>query len=103
MVPHIQIEEALTRIIGGAEEEGLKAVVTAVPDRKKGERLVVLHTGLSRPPEEICRRLSEAGLPPIWIPSPDSFRRIDEIPLLGTGKLDLRAVKDAARREFPTE
>ena len=48
---------------------------------------------------EICRKLGEAGLPPIWIPSPDSFRRIDEIPILGTGKLDLRRVKEVAMAE----
>jgi acyl-[acyl-carrier-protein]-phospholipid O-acyltransferase/long-chain-fatty-acid--[acyl-carrier-protein] ligase len=76
-------------------------VVTAVPHEKKGERLIVLHTGLSLPPDEICRKLGEAGLPPIWIPSPDSFRQVGEIPVLGTGKLDLRHVKELARAEFP--
>ncbi|MFZ5830090.1 MAG: AMP-dependent synthetase, partial [Planctomycetota bacterium] len=62
----------------------------------KGERLVVLHTGLERSPEEICRALKESGLPPLWVPDPESFRRVDEIPVLGTGKLDIKRVKELA-------
>ena len=100
MVPHIRVEEAITAALH-LDEEDLRMVVTGVPDQKKGERLVVLHTGLDRAPEEICKALAESGLPPIWIPSPDSFRRIDEIPVLGTGKLDLKRVKEVAQQQFP--
>jgi acyl-[acyl-carrier-protein]-phospholipid O-acyltransferase/long-chain-fatty-acid--[acyl-carrier-protein] ligase len=99
MVPHIRIEEAIREVLG-ADEESLSLVVTGVPDSKKGERLVVLHTGLAKSPEEICRGLSATGLPPLWLPSPDSFRRIPQIPVLGTGKLDLRGIKDLAAKEF---
>lgn len=102
MVPHIRIEEEITRTLELDEEAELSLAVTAVPHPKKGERLVVLHTGLSKPPEEICRRLADAGLPPIWTPSPDSFREVAEIPVLGTGKLDLKRVKEKALQEFPT-
>ncbi|HUT12814.1 MAG TPA: AMP-binding protein [Thermoguttaceae bacterium] len=101
MVPHIRVEEEIARLLELDEEAGTSVVVTAVPDPKKGERLIVLHTGLSQSPEEICRGLSQRGLPPIWIPSPESFRRIDAIPILGTGKADLKQVKEAALREFP--
>ena len=72
------------------DEDDLKLVVTAVPDPKKGERLVVLYTELAQTPEQICRALAAGGLPPLWIPSPDSFRRVEAIPVLGTGKLDLK-------------
>jgi acyl-[acyl-carrier-protein]-phospholipid O-acyltransferase / long-chain-fatty-acid--[acyl-carrier-protein] ligase len=51
-------------------------------------------------PEEICRKLSEAGLPPLWIPSPEDFRRVETIPVLGTGKLDLKRLKDMAVELF---
>jgi len=71
-----------------------------VPDERKGERLVVLHTGLNRSPDEIRQLLREAGLPPLWIPSPDSFHQVSAIPVLGTGKLDLRHVKELALEEF---
>jgi acyl-[acyl-carrier-protein]-phospholipid O-acyltransferase/long-chain-fatty-acid--[acyl-carrier-protein] ligase len=44
--------------------------------------------------------LAVAGLPPLWIPSPDSFHRVEAIPLLGTGKLDLKRLKELAIAEF---
>ena len=75
----------------------MKVAVTAVPDPKKGERLVVLYTELARSPEQICRALAAGRLPPLWIPSPDSFHRVEAIPVLGTGKLDLSRLKDLAR------
>jgi acyl-[acyl-carrier-protein]-phospholipid O-acyltransferase / long-chain-fatty-acid--[acyl-carrier-protein] ligase len=99
MVPHILIEEALGKILG-LDEEKLSLAVTDVPDQRKGERLVVMHTGLPRSPEQICRELAAAGLPPLWVPSPDSFIQVDEIPILGTGKLDLRQLKDLATAKY---
>ena len=72
MVPHIRIEETLATLIGHAEE-GFRAAVTAVADPKKGERLIVLHTKIDQTPDELCKGLSEAGLPNLFIPSPDSF------------------------------
>jgi acyl-[acyl-carrier-protein]-phospholipid O-acyltransferase/long-chain-fatty-acid--[acyl-carrier-protein] ligase len=99
MIPHIRVEEAIGQVLRLDEEE-VKIAVTAVPDAKKGERLVVLYTDLAQEPAEICRRLAAAGLPPLWIPSPDSFRRVEAIPLLGTGKLDLKRLKDVAVEEF---
>jgi acyl-[acyl-carrier-protein]-phospholipid O-acyltransferase/long-chain-fatty-acid--[acyl-carrier-protein] ligase len=95
MVPHLQIEEALGKILQ-LEEDKVAVAVTGVADERKGEKLVVFHTGLPKPPEQICRELAASGLPPIFIPSPDSFYQIPEIPLLGTGKLDLRKLKDLA-------
>lgn len=99
MVPHIRVEEAITQTLG-LDEDDLKLVVTSVPDAKRGERLVVLYTELVQTPEQICRALAAGGLPPLWIPSPDSFRRVPAIPVLGTGKLDLKKVKDLAAVEF---
>jgi acyl-[acyl-carrier-protein]-phospholipid O-acyltransferase/long-chain-fatty-acid--[acyl-carrier-protein] ligase len=99
MVPHLHVEEAIAKVLA-ADEEELHFVVTSVPDARKGERLVVLHTGLSRTPEEICRALADAGNPSLWIPSQDSFCQVDEIPVLGTGKLALREVQELAREKF---
>jgi acyl-[acyl-carrier-protein]-phospholipid O-acyltransferase / long-chain-fatty-acid--[acyl-carrier-protein] ligase len=99
MVPHIRLEEAIVQILKLNEDEP-KIAVTAVPDPKKGERLVVLHTELAASPQQICRDLAVAGLPPLWIPAPDSFRRVAAIPVLGTGKLDLKRLKDLALAEF---
>jgi acyl-[acyl-carrier-protein]-phospholipid O-acyltransferase/long-chain-fatty-acid--[acyl-carrier-protein] ligase len=100
MVPHLKIEEAIQHLLGGEEDGELKAVVTSVPDERKGERLIVVHTRLSMSPDEICRRLGESGLPNLWIPSPDSFLPVESIPVLGSGKTDLKAVSDLAKARF---
>lgn len=99
MVPHILIEEKLQNILGG-DDEHLQAAVTAVPDVRKGERLVVVHLPIAKTPEQIGQELSAAGLPNLFIPSPDSFIQVDQIPVLGTGKLDLKGIRDIALARF---
>ena len=102
MVPHIRIEEELNKVLEDPESDDTspKLAVTAVPDAKKGERLIVLHRPLMKPVDELIAALSEAGLPNLWLPSADSFVQVEEIPLLGTGKLDLRGVNERAISEF---
>ena len=99
MVPHVLIEEKLQKILGG-DDEHLQAAVTAVPDVRKGERLVVVHLPTNKTPEQIGQELSTAGLPNLFIPSPDSFIQVHEIPVLGTGKLDLKGIRDIALARF---
>jgi acyl-[acyl-carrier-protein]-phospholipid O-acyltransferase/long-chain-fatty-acid--[acyl-carrier-protein] ligase len=103
MVPHIQIEELLCQSLGGSEEAAPELAVTAVPDEKKGERLIVLHTKLTKGVDELRRGLSDAGLPNLFIPSADSFIEVESIPILGTGKLDLRALKKLALEKVAEE
>ncbi|HVV99069.1 MAG TPA: hypothetical protein VHB77_01945, partial [Planctomycetaceae bacterium] len=99
---HIKIEELLTKILAEPEDEGpeLRAVVTAVSDDKKGERLVVIHKPLSKTIEQVCQELADAGLPNLWVPSPENFVAVEEIPVLGTGKLDLKGVKALAQERL---
>ncbi|MFM8434625.1 MAG: AMP-binding protein [Planctomycetia bacterium] len=99
MVPHLSIEEAVNAELGAADGE-LLAVVTAVPDRAKGERLIVFHLPTSHQPRDVVKRLAEHGLPNLWIPSADSFAEIDELPVLGSGKLDLRKLVAMAKERF---
>jgi acyl-[acyl-carrier-protein]-phospholipid O-acyltransferase / long-chain-fatty-acid--[acyl-carrier-protein] ligase len=96
MVPHIQVEEAIMEIVGDSDGV-LSVAVSSVPDEKKGERLVVLHTDIPQKPSEITKRLREKGLPNLFIPSEDSFYRVESIPILGTGKLDLRGLQEMAK------
>jgi len=65
-----------------------------VPDEKKGERLIVLHTLNDESLREILLRFDEVDLPALWKPRADQFKRIEAMPYLGTGKLDLRRVKE---------
>ena len=102
MVPHILIEDEVTKIIsarlsGESEGETLVAV-SSVPDERRGERLIVLYRQLPTSAEEVCKLLQQAGLPNLWIPSPRDFYQVESIPILGTGKLDLRAVKALAEK-----
>ena len=104
MVPHIKIEEDLNALINNDDEEaGLQAAVTAVPDAKKGERLIVIHVPLTQAPGELCKKLSEMGLPNLFIPAPNNFYQVDELPMLGSGKLDLKQVKQIALEKSGTE
>ena len=99
MVPHIHIEAMIQEILDpNDEDEMVRAVVTSVADRRKGERLIVLYAQMALEPEEVCRRLSEQGMAKLWIPSPDSFYQVEEIPLLGTGKLDLKGMRELAKQ-----
>ncbi len=95
MVPHTKIETAIAEVLGEDAATGHLAV-TSLPDPRRGERLVVVHTGLPIEPREIGKRLQANGVPRLWIPSPDDFVHTPELPILGTGKLDLRAIRKIA-------
>ncbi|MFM7108255.1 MAG: AMP-binding protein [Planctomycetaceae bacterium] len=99
MVPHLSVEEAVNAELGAADGE-LVAVVTAVPDAAKGERLVVFHLPTTHDPRDVVKRLGQRGLPNLWVPSADSFAEIPEMPLLGSGKLDLRHLAEMAKARF---
>jgi acyl-[acyl-carrier-protein]-phospholipid O-acyltransferase/long-chain-fatty-acid--[acyl-carrier-protein] ligase len=96
-VPFAAIEEVLAALTGGSEDGAPRAVVTAVPDEATGERLVVLHTALEQSPDELVRRLADAGLPRLFIPAPVDFYEIETMPLIGIGKVDLEAINRFAR------
>src|SRR5712671_1939702 len=93
MVPHIKVEETLQELAGASEQ---MFVVTAVPDEKKGERLIVLHTLPDEKLEECLAGLAKSDLPALWRPRHDQFVRIEKLPYLGTGKLDLRRARELA-------
>jgi acyl-[acyl-carrier-protein]-phospholipid O-acyltransferase/long-chain-fatty-acid--[acyl-carrier-protein] ligase len=93
MVPHIKVEEKLQEIAQATEQV---FAVTAVPDEKKGERLIVLTTLSEENLDTILEGFAKADLPALWKPRPDSFMRIEALPYLGTGKLDLRRLRELA-------
>ncbi len=93
MVPHIKVEETLHELAGATEQT---FVVTGVPDEKKGERLVVLHKLKPELLAPCLEKLTQCALPNLWKPRPDEFFHLDALPYLGTGKLDLRKVRELA-------
>ncbi len=93
MVSHGRVEEELEKILGVEE---LLVAVAGVPDPKKGERLVVLHKQLPLSVDELHEKLSVSELPRLWTPRKEDFYEIEDIPVLGTGKVNLKAIKQLA-------
>ena len=90
MVPHGTIEQRIIQDFGWDEHEGPPAVIVGVPDASKGEAMVLLTTK-EVTGEQLRAKLLEAGLPNLWIPR--IIRRVEKVPMLGTGKTDLKACR----------
>ena len=69
-------------------------VVAGRPDESKGERLVVLHKFAEEQLPPCLEKLAQCDLPNLWKPRADQFFHVKNFPLLGTGKLDLRKVRE---------
>jgi acyl-[acyl-carrier-protein]-phospholipid O-acyltransferase/long-chain-fatty-acid--[acyl-carrier-protein] ligase len=93
MVPHIKVEEKLHEMAGVTEQS---FAVTGVPDDKKGERLVVLHKLVDGQLTDCLEKLAQSDLPNLWKPRAEQFFHVDALPYLGTGKMDLRAIRELA-------
>lgn len=89
MVPHSGVEEAIVRVLGLQESELPLVAIGSKIDPAKGEALVLL-AAVDIDIPQLRRLLTEAGLPNLWIPK--YVVRVDSIPLLGTGKLDLGTI-----------
>jgi acyl-[acyl-carrier-protein]-phospholipid O-acyltransferase/long-chain-fatty-acid--[acyl-carrier-protein] ligase len=92
MVPHVRVEEQIQSLVGDQQT----AIVTSIPDDVKGERLVAFFTDPALPPQSLWERLCETELPRLWLPKREDLHFVEAIPTLGTGKVDLRAVRDLA-------
>jgi acyl-[acyl-carrier-protein]-phospholipid O-acyltransferase / long-chain-fatty-acid--[acyl-carrier-protein] ligase len=100
-VPHLLIEERINQILASLDgNEPASAAVTSVPHATRGERVVVVHTPMPIDPGVLRQRLRELGLPPLFIPAKESFVEVEELPLLGSGKTDLRRLKLVALDAF---
>ena len=93
MVPHLTIEQKIVELFGLEAAEVQQVVVLGVPDAAKGEALVLLTTQPIEP-AVLREKLAAAGLPNLWIPK--VVRRIDRIPVLGSGKCDLKGCRALA-------
>jgi acyl-[acyl-carrier-protein]-phospholipid O-acyltransferase/long-chain-fatty-acid--[acyl-carrier-protein] ligase len=95
MVPHLAIEEELMCGLNATEQV---LAVSAISDEKKGERLVVLYTDQAGPVEKLKDIMDKSRLPNLWKPPLESYYKIEKIPVLGTGKIDLQKLKTLALR-----
>ena len=93
MVPHGKVEEALQQAAGTDIQV---FAVTGIPDDRKGEQLAVLHTLEESRIPEILEKLMATGLPNLFMPPRGNFVKVEALPVLGTGKMDLRRLKQIA-------
>ena len=94
MVPHELVEREINNIL--TPEKRILAV-TGAPDGSRGDRLIVFYTDSELiAPEQIIRTLRERKVPNLWIPKAENFIRIDALPMLGSGKLDLSELNKLA-------
>ena len=93
MVPHGTVEQKVAEVFGWDESDGITVAVMGVPDSTKGEALVLLTTR-DVTSDQVREKLLAAGLPNLWVPK--LVRRVEKIPVLGTGKLDLKGCRELA-------
>jgi acyl-[acyl-carrier-protein]-phospholipid O-acyltransferase/long-chain-fatty-acid--[acyl-carrier-protein] ligase len=98
MVPHGVVEEHL-QACGGKTERAF--AVCGVPDAKKGERLMVLTTLPAAAVADVVKKMATRGLPALFVPRVDQFVSVAALPVLGTGKIDLRKVKELCLAAAP--
>jgi acyl-[acyl-carrier-protein]-phospholipid O-acyltransferase/long-chain-fatty-acid--[acyl-carrier-protein] ligase len=92
MVPHGAIEEWLTETMGLREAEEHVLVVMSKKHPTKGEVLVIL-SAVDISLDEVRNLMQGAGFPNLWIPR--EWVKIDKIPVLPAGKLNLPACQRA--------
>ena len=93
MVPHGAVEEAVVAAYALDSEGDPKVAVAGRADAQKGEAVVLLTT-LDINADELRDKLTAAGIANLWIPK--IVKKVDAIPVLATGKLDLQALKKLA-------
>jgi len=93
MVPHELIEKEVNEILHTTE---CCIGVCGVPDEKKGEKLIVFYSHEDLKPEKIIVQLRKKDIPNLWIPRKESFIKVEHIPMLGSGKLDVSGINKLA-------
>jgi acyl-[acyl-carrier-protein]-phospholipid O-acyltransferase/long-chain-fatty-acid--[acyl-carrier-protein] ligase len=99
MVPHETVEAAINKALGLDAEAERKIAIVGIPDEQKGEAIVLLSTIAGPALEQECidlrYKLMDAGFPSLWCPK--VIVPVPEIPVLASGKLDLKGCEELAR------
>jgi acyl-[acyl-carrier-protein]-phospholipid O-acyltransferase/long-chain-fatty-acid--[acyl-carrier-protein] ligase len=94
MVPHGTVEQKIIEGMGWEAAEKPLLAIVGVPDAAKGEQLVLVTTQ-DITLEQVREVLQKCGMPSLWVPR--VIHRVENIPLLGSGKLDLKHCKVLAQ------
>ena len=99
MVPHETVEAAINQALELDEETERKVAVVGIPCEKKGEAIALLSTLAGVALEQECLdlryRLLDQGIPSLWCPK--MIIPVEEIPILASGKLDIKACELLAK------
>ncbi len=93
MVPHGTIEQALIEAFDLMDSDEPMLAIGARPDEAKGEALILL-SAIDIDLSDVKAKLSAAGYSNLWMPK--VIKRVEKIPTLATGKLDLRSIRELA-------
>jgi len=93
MVPHMTIEEVCMK---GLNIHDPVLAVTSVPDEKKGEQIVILYEKDKVDLDALQYILAESDLPKLYIPKADNLIGVEQVPHLGSGKLDMMKLRQMA-------
>lgn len=96
MVPHETIEQQIIAALTTEEHSERFIAIMGVADAAKGEALVLL-SSIDVDLPALRAKLANAGVPNLWIPK--TVRRVEAIPILASGKLDLAGCKKLAEQE----
>jgi len=95
MVPHEAVESRIVDLLGLSGRDERPIAIIGVQDEAKGEALVLL-SAVDVDLAELRKKLHDAGVPNLWIPK--QVQRLESIPVLASGKLDLKKCKEVARQ-----
>lgn len=84
------VEAAVAEVVDTTQVE---FAATNIKDAKKGEKIVLLVTGEA---DGVRQSMIEAGVNPLMIPS--EVIAVNELPKLGSGKIDYKGLKSEAQR-----
>jgi acyl-[acyl-carrier-protein]-phospholipid O-acyltransferase / long-chain-fatty-acid--[acyl-carrier-protein] ligase len=93
MVPHETVEQKIIDLLELSGRDERPIAIVGVQDEAKGEALVLL-SAADIDLAELRKKLQEAGVPNLWIPK--NVQRVEAIPVLASGKLDLKKCQERA-------
>jgi len=91
MVPHESIEHKIVDLLDLSGKDERMVAIVGVQDQAKGEALVLL-SAVDVDLAQLRKKLREGGVPNLWIPK--HVQRVEAIPVLASGKLDLKKCKE---------
>ncbi|EKD27479.1 MAG: hypothetical protein ACD_79C00706G0001, partial [uncultured bacterium] len=100
MVSHVAVEDAIMTAMGLTNQ---LIAVTSIPDEKKGEQIVLIYTKDQIDIQKLKETISKSEIPNLWKPKNENIIPADAISILGSGKLDLKALKSMALNKINLE